>query len=122
MLSLGIKGSRPRDRLTDPSRITQGARGLYPLGTLTRALGQRDQAEPKHALCLCSGLGGSPEPQAPDRRKLGPDTWLPPGLRRKPRPENEKVPLSHRGSRSTLALPRRRDSINRSLDRVMHGA
>jgi hypothetical protein len=37
----------------------------------------KDWAEPKHALRLCSGLEGSPEPKAPDRQESKPDPWPP---------------------------------------------
>jgi hypothetical protein len=83
------------DRET-PDRPLQnhpGARGLYASGTLMRTLGQRNQAEPEHARHLCLELGGSPEPQAPDRREPRPDPWLPPGLRRQPRPGRKKTRL-----------------------------
>lgn len=45
-----------RDPPTDPSRIAQG---LYS-GTIEHTRWLKDQAEPEHALGLCSGLMGSP--------------------------------------------------------------
>jgi hypothetical protein len=82
MLSLGIKGFRPRDPLTDPFRIARGLRG-YTHWVRSRAP---------------SGLEGLPEPQAPDRQEFGPDPWLPLGLWRYPGPRLETGTPSHRGS------------------------
>jgi hypothetical protein len=76
MLSSGVRGSP-----------TEGPPRLIPLGSLEGSgatpircvrthLLPKGWAEPKHALSLCSRLGGSPEPQAPDPWKPKPDPWL----------------------------------------------
>jgi hypothetical protein len=54
------KDFRPRDLSTDPSGIAIGYARVYPL--------TEDQVEHEHAHSLRSGLWGSLEPQALDRR------------------------------------------------------
>jgi hypothetical protein len=56
-----------------------------------RTLMPRNPTELEHASHHFSGLEGSTELQAPDRRKPEPDPWLPPGLRCQPGLGHEKV-------------------------------
>ena len=75
MLSLRIKGSRP----IPPG--SPGGSGATPLRGARMHLPAKDWAEPEHALSLCSGLGGSLRPRAPNRQQPGPDP------RARPQPE-----------------------------------
>jgi hypothetical protein len=81
----------------------------------------KDCAKPEHALRLYSGLGGLPEPQAPDRQESEPDPCPPPAFGTSQGPGWRQAPRATKAP-GPQALPNGRDAVNHSSDKVMHGA